>query len=227
MPDVPLNLPPRHAVPLGEVRGNAVYISDLWHRLVFEIIRRVGGSANSVVTDITNLAVTDGNFIVGDGSSFVTESGNTARTSLGLGTGDSPQFTAVNIGDAADTTITRASAGVIAVEGVNVALNSTTSTHTAQQIELGHASDTTLSRASAGVLLLEGETVPTVSRAQTWTLAQTFAVPPVIPSYTVAGVPSASPAAQVAYISNESGGAVLAFSDGTNWRRVTDRAVIS
>lgn len=46
-------------------------------------------------------------------------------------------------------------------------------------------------------------------------------------SYTVAGVPSASPAGQIIYVSNESGGAVLAFSDGTNWRRVTDRAVVS
>ena len=48
-------------------------------------------------------------------------------------------------------------------------------------------------------------------------------------SFTVAGVPSASTsgAGATAYISNESGGAVLAFSDGTNWRRVTDRAIIS
>jgi hypothetical protein len=37
-----------------------------------------------------------------------------------LGTGDSPQFAGVNVGHASDTTITRASAGVIAVEGVNV-----------------------------------------------------------------------------------------------------------
>jgi hypothetical protein len=29
------------------------------------------------------------------------------------------------------------------------------------------------------------------------------------------------------YVSNESGGAVLAFSDGTDWRRVTDRAIVS
>lgn len=29
------------------------------------------------------------------------------------------------------------------------------------------------------------------------------------------------------YISNETGGAVLAFSDGTDWRRVTDRSVIA
>lgn len=38
-------------------------------------------------------------------------------TTLGLGTGDSPQFTAVNVGHATDTTITRVSAGNLAVEG--------------------------------------------------------------------------------------------------------------
>ncbi len=48
----------------------------------------------------------------------------TSRTNLGLGTGDSPQFTAVNIGNASDTTVTRASAGVIAVEGSNVLMAS-------------------------------------------------------------------------------------------------------
>ena len=29
------------------------------------------------------------------------------------------------------------------------------------------------------------------------------------------------------YVSNEAGGAQMAFSDGTNWRRFTDRAVVS
>jgi hypothetical protein len=55
------------------------------------------------------------------------------------------------------------------------------------------------------------------------------AVPVRMPSYTVAGVPSAATAGAGAtvYISNESGGAVIAFSDATNWRRVTDRAIIS
>jgi hypothetical protein len=50
-------------------------------------------------------------------------------------------------------------------------------------------------------------------------------------SYTVAGVglPSASAAGAGAdiFVSDEAGGAVIAFSDGTNWRRVTDRAVVS
>ncbi len=42
------------------------------------------------------------------------------RASLGLATSDSPQFAGLNIGNASDTTITRVSAGVIAVEGSNV-----------------------------------------------------------------------------------------------------------
>jgi hypothetical protein len=48
-------------------------------------------------------------------------------------------------------------------------------------------------------------------------------------SYTVATVPSASTAGAGAeiFVTDESGGAVPAFSDGTNWRRVTDRNIIS
>ena len=46
--------------------------------------------------------------------------------------------------------------------------------------------------------------------------------------YTVATVPDATTRTGVMiYVSDESGGAVPAFSDGTNWRRVTDRAIIS
>lgn len=49
-----------------------------------------------------------------------------------------------------------------------------------------------------------------------------------LPSYTVATVPSAVTYARgLIYVSDETGGAVPAFSDGTNWRRVTDRAIIS
>ena len=47
--------------------------------------------------DIMGLAVTDGNFIVGDGTNWVAESGNTARTSLGLGTADSPSFAGLTV----------------------------------------------------------------------------------------------------------------------------------
>ena len=48
------------------------------------------------------------------------------------------------------------------------------------------------------------------------------------PRYTVSGVPDATAyIGHMVYVSNETGGSVMAFSDGTNWRRVTDRAVIS
>lgn len=50
----------------------------------------------------------------------------------------------------------------------------------------------------------------------------------ILPTYTVATVPAASSnTRRLVYISDEVGGAIPAFSDGTNWRRVTDRAIIS
>jgi hypothetical protein len=47
-------------------------------------------------------------------------------------------------------------------------------------------------------------------------------------SYTVATLPNATEfEAHTIYVSDETGGATLAFSDGTNWRRVQDRVVVS
>lgn len=46
-------------------------------------------------------------------------------------------------------------------------------------------------------------------------------------SHVVASLPAVSPAGQMIYVSDESGGAIPAFSDGTNWRRTTDRAIVS
>ena len=50
-------------------------------------------------------------------------SATTSATNLGLGTGSSPQFTAINLGHASDTTLTRTGAGAIAVEGTAVLLS--------------------------------------------------------------------------------------------------------
>ena len=48
-------------------------------------------------------------------------------------------------------------------------------------------------------------------------------------SYGVATAPSASTAGagSTVYITDDIGGSTLAFSDGTNWRRTSDRAIIS
>ena len=95
-----------------------------------------GGTGASTLTDggvllgsgtgaVTAMAVLgDSEMIVGDGTTDpVAESGATLRTSIGVGTGDSPQFTSpyastgVEIGHASDTTLTRASSGDVNIEG--------------------------------------------------------------------------------------------------------------
>ena len=52
----------------------------------------------TLLTDLSALALDDGNFIVADGANWVAEAGDTARTSLGLGTGDSPTFAGLTLG---------------------------------------------------------------------------------------------------------------------------------
>lgn len=49
----------------------------------------------------------------------------------------------------------------------------------------------------------------------------------VLPSFTVSELPSVNPAGQMLFVTDETGGSVPAFSDGTNWRRVTDRTIVS
>jgi hypothetical protein len=54
--------------------------------------------------DVAGLAVTNGGFIVGDGSNFVLETGATARASLSLDTGNDVQFDSLGVATAASGT---------------------------------------------------------------------------------------------------------------------------
>ncbi len=68
-----------------------------------------------------------------------------------------------------------------------------------------------------------------VLKIDTATMVTSFFGPVKLETYAVAALPGAATAgagAQV-FVSDETGGAVPAFSDGTDWRRVTDRAVVS
>lgn len=49
----------------------------------------------------------------------------------------------------------------------------------------------------------------------------------VLASYSKTALPSPAQAGTLIYVTDEVGGAVPAFADGANWRRVTDRAVVS
>ena len=75
------------------------------------------GSGTGAITAMGVLL--NGEMIVGDGTTDpVAESGATLRTSIGVGTGDSPQFTGINLGHATNTTLTQASSsGDVNIEG--------------------------------------------------------------------------------------------------------------
>lgn len=49
----------------------------------------------------------------------------------------------------------------------------------------------------------------------------------ILPSYTVSTLPSASVPGQMLFVTDETGGSIPAFSDGTNWRRITDGIIVS
>lgn len=49
----------------------------------------------------------------------------------------------------------------------------------------------------------------------------------IVPNKTVAQLSTFVPPGAFTYCTNESGGATLVFFDGTNWRRVSDRAIVS
>lgn len=111
------------------------------------------GSGTAAVADFTSA----GRALVDDASATA------QRTTLGVGTGDSPEFTAVNIGHASDTTITRASAGVAAVEGSNIL---TAATGVAQGVHtIGLPADSWRPKATGGATVTTYQDIPVLSFA--------------------------------------------------------------
>lgn len=76
------------------------------------------------------------------------------RTTLGVGTGDSPQFTAINLGHASDTTLARSDAGKVTIEGVEITTTSNTQTLTNKTLT-GLRETKTAPSISAGTLTLD------------------------------------------------------------------------
>lgn len=109
---------------------------------------------------------------------------STGVTAISLGSMNLVTTGTIELGNASDTTLSRSSAGVLAVEGVTVSLNSTSATHTAGTIELGNASDTTIARSAAGVITVEGETVAMAKASQTGTHASPSTTNPLSPTWT-------------------------------------------
>ena len=91
-----------------------------------------GGTGATTLTDggvllgngsgalVAMAVLADGEMIVGDGTTDpVAESGATLRTSIGVGTGNSPQVTGIELSHATANTLT-ASGGVLSIEGNRV-----------------------------------------------------------------------------------------------------------
>lgn len=113
------------------VRGGNSRKADI---SVSELTTLLGSSfqaADADLTAIAALAKTDGNIIVGNGTTWVAESGSTARASLGVGTADSPQFTGLTL----TANLAMPSGGVISFNSGDV-----TVTHSSNTLAFGGAS---------------------------------------------------------------------------------------
>jgi hypothetical protein len=113
---------------------------------------------------------------------------------------------------------------VITYEGFKVLLEGDEQSGTDALLLSGDASP---GKGKKDYLILSGEGVQLVGSSNiavaVLEVTETFFPP----SYTVATLPSAGEAGQFVFVADETGGATMAFSDGTDWRRVQDRAVVS
>jgi len=84
----------------GGTGGSYSSLADLRIGLGLQIGSNVQ-AYDADLTTISNLVHSDGAFIVSTGTAWQVESGATARTSLGVGTGDSPTFTGLTLSGSA------------------------------------------------------------------------------------------------------------------------------
>ena len=155
------------------------------------------GSGLSGINAFSNVTVTGGNSAVADSIS----------DTLTLTAGDG---IAIVVDSATDTiTISSSGGSEIFVDGADFG---TVTEPVTLSDDLGLVTDAVTQEADLGTLVTSGLIYP-----------DQF----VLPSYTANALPSASVAGAMIYVTNETGGPVPAFADGTNWRRVTDRAIVT
>jgi len=130
-----------------------------WSELAVSYVTGAGSFTNSDSLFVTFTRTGDkgaagvgsGDMIAANNLSDVA-SASTSRTNLGVGTGDSPEFLAINLGAATDTTLTRVSAGVVAIEGVNIVTETATQTLTNKTLTSPTLTAPVLGTPSSGTL---------------------------------------------------------------------------
>ena len=122
------------------------------------------GASNANLTAIGNLAKTDGNLIVGNGSTWVAESGATARTSLGLGTISTQAANSVSISGGSITGLGTPSnntdaATKVYVDGLVTGLKTRIICRVATTANITTATDLQAGDSLDGITLVEGNRV--------------------------------------------------------------------
>lgn len=198
----------------------------------------------SELTSLTGAGSASGDlFVAVDVSDNVTKSitRDQTKVALGISTADSPSFTGLTVsGGVANFGVSDTTRGIVQIHGAG------TGNTSGGELRIFAAADhdTTvnywrifmdsdqLKINATGVgdgLRFNADQEAVFPRIATFNNGLTSDGPIVCQSYTVATVPSAASAGagSLIYVTNETGGATHAASDGTNWRRMSDRAIIS
>jgi hypothetical protein len=221
------------------VSNSTIYLGEytlttVGNALVFNDQTVITDSSTSSLTTTGN--VTGGNLIT---SGVVSATGNiTGGNILGNGAG----LTGINV--FSNVTVTGGNSAVAdsiadtltlaAGDGIAISIDATTDTITITALsgdifvdgaDFGTVTETVTASSDLGSVTEEVD-----AESDLGTIVTSGLIYPeqfVLPSFTTTTLPSASVAGAMIYVTNETGGAVPAFSDGTNWRRVTDRAIVS
>jgi hypothetical protein len=156
------------------------------------------GSTLSGINSFGNVAVTDGNSIAADSTSSTL----TLSSGSGIAIVANPATGVVTIaavGSSADIFFDGADFGTITEQVL-------------QSLDLGLITALVEGQSDLGSFFVVGLVYP-----------DQF----VLPTFSASALPSVNPAGQMIFVPDDQNGAVPAFSDGTVWRRVTDRTVVS
>jgi hypothetical protein len=175
--------------------------------------------ANSTITASGNIS---GNYFIGNGSQLtgistnafstltVTAQSNVVANSTGV-VNFVPGSGVTIATDPTTGTVTFASTSTSSIFLTGGSMGLVTAAVTSAE-DLGLITDAWTTEYDLGTLIINGLVWPDQFK---------------LPSYVVMGLPSPSIVGLMAFATNAAGGSIPVFSDGTNWRRVDDRSIVT
>jgi hypothetical protein len=196
----------------GTSTGSYAHVTDSGNYDLWLSSLSSGGTGGKIVLDADNVQA-NGAISATQGATLATSSGN-------VGVGSASPFGLLHLYQTGNTILSFANAetGNTSSDGTWLYIGAATKAFNIQNQE----SDSTIRH-----LIGSAEVTRTLAAGfeVTGAISATTQIKP--GSYTVATLPTATGAGAIIYVSDEAGGATIAFSDNTNWRRVSDRAIVS